>query len=132
MTRGAGGESQGWRSLVGFCLWCCTESDTTEATQQQQQQQEEEELVQRKEMSSQLVDSVCNFLIQKGEKGDEENFLQDNRLQVNIIFKDNFFLREKNFIYLRTSYCAQLFIYFEPLKSLLIYIREEYLNACVV
>jgi len=26
------GESQGWRSLVGCCLWGCTESDTTEAT----------------------------------------------------------------------------------------------------
>ena len=32
------GESQGWRSLVGCCLWGRTESDTTEATQQQQQQ----------------------------------------------------------------------------------------------
>ena len=29
------GESQGWRSLVGCCLWGCTELDTTEATQQQ-------------------------------------------------------------------------------------------------
>ena len=26
------GESQGWWSLVGCCLWGCTESDTTEAT----------------------------------------------------------------------------------------------------
>ena len=26
------GESQGQRSLVGCCLWDCTESDTTEAT----------------------------------------------------------------------------------------------------
>ena len=26
------GESQGWRSLVGCCLWGHTESDTTEAT----------------------------------------------------------------------------------------------------
>ena len=26
------GESQGWRSLVGFRLWGCTESDMTEAT----------------------------------------------------------------------------------------------------
>ena len=26
------GESQGWRSLVGCCLWGRTESDTTEAT----------------------------------------------------------------------------------------------------
>ena len=26
------GESQGWGSLVGCCLWGCTESDTTEAT----------------------------------------------------------------------------------------------------
>ena len=25
-------ESQGQRSLVGCCLWCCTESDTTEVT----------------------------------------------------------------------------------------------------
>ena len=33
------GESQGWGSLVGCCLWGRTESDTTEATQQQQQQQ---------------------------------------------------------------------------------------------
>ena len=29
------GESQGWGSLVGCCLWGHTESDTTEATQQQ-------------------------------------------------------------------------------------------------
>ena len=28
------GESQGWGSLVGCCLWGCTESDTTEATYQ--------------------------------------------------------------------------------------------------
>ena len=34
------GESQGWGSLVGCCLWGRTESDTTEATQQQQQQQQ--------------------------------------------------------------------------------------------
>ena len=33
------GESQGWGSLVGRCLWGHTESDTTEATQQQQQQE---------------------------------------------------------------------------------------------
>ena len=26
------GESQGWRSLVGCCLWGRTESDTTEVT----------------------------------------------------------------------------------------------------
>ena len=26
------GESQGWQSLVGCCLWGCTESDITEAT----------------------------------------------------------------------------------------------------
>ena len=26
------GESQGWRNLMGCCLWGCTESDTTEAT----------------------------------------------------------------------------------------------------
>ena len=32
------GESQGRGSLMGCCLWGCTESDTTEATQQQQQQ----------------------------------------------------------------------------------------------
>ena len=32
------GESQGRGSLVGCCLWGCTELDTTEATQQQQQQ----------------------------------------------------------------------------------------------
>ena len=32
------GESQGRGSLVGCCLWGCTESDTTEVTQQQQQQ----------------------------------------------------------------------------------------------
>ena len=32
------GESHGQRSLVGCCLWGCTESDMTEATQQQQQQ----------------------------------------------------------------------------------------------
>ena len=29
------GESQGWGSLVGCCLWGHTESDTTEATLQQ-------------------------------------------------------------------------------------------------
>ena len=28
------GESQGWRSLMGCCLWGRTELDTTEATQQ--------------------------------------------------------------------------------------------------
>ena len=33
------GESQGRGSLVGFCLWGRTESDTTEMTLQQQQQQ---------------------------------------------------------------------------------------------
>ena len=33
------GESQGRGSLVGGCLWGCTESDMTEVTQQQQQQQ---------------------------------------------------------------------------------------------
>ena len=32
------GEPQGWRGLVGCCLWGHTESDTTEVTQQQQQQ----------------------------------------------------------------------------------------------
>ena len=31
------GESQGRGSMVGCCLWGCTEADTTEATQQQQQ-----------------------------------------------------------------------------------------------
>ena len=35
------GESQGWGSLVGCCLWGRTESDTTEATRQQQQQHED-------------------------------------------------------------------------------------------
>ena len=30
------GESQGWESLVGCCLWGHAESDTTEETQQQQ------------------------------------------------------------------------------------------------
>ena len=30
------GESQGWSSLIGCCLWGPTESDTTEAMQQQQ------------------------------------------------------------------------------------------------
>ena len=30
------GESQGWGSLVGCCLWGHTELDTTEATWQQQ------------------------------------------------------------------------------------------------
>ena len=30
------GESQGRGSLVGCCLWGCTELDTTEVTQQQQ------------------------------------------------------------------------------------------------
>ena len=29
------GESQGWRSLMGCCLWGCTELDTTEVTWQQ-------------------------------------------------------------------------------------------------
>ena len=32
------GESQGWASLVGCCLWGRTELDTTEVTWQQQQQ----------------------------------------------------------------------------------------------
>ena len=32
------GESQGRGRLVGCCLWCSTESNTTEATWQQQQQ----------------------------------------------------------------------------------------------
>ena len=32
------GEYQGWGSLVGCCLWGCSESDTTEVMQQQQQQ----------------------------------------------------------------------------------------------
>ena len=32
------GESQGWQSLVGCCLWGRTEQDTTEVIQQQQQQ----------------------------------------------------------------------------------------------
>ena len=32
------GESQGWGSLLGCCLWGHTESDMTEATLQQQQQ----------------------------------------------------------------------------------------------
>ena len=31
------GESQGWGSLVGCCLWGCTELDMTESTQLQQQ-----------------------------------------------------------------------------------------------
>ena len=35
------GESQGWWSLVGCCLWGRTELDMTEVTQQQQQQQAE-------------------------------------------------------------------------------------------
>ena len=35
------GESQGWRSLVGCCLWGHTESDMTEPTWQQQQQHTE-------------------------------------------------------------------------------------------
>ena len=38
------GESQGRGSLVGYCLWGRTESDTTEATQQQQQRASEEKL----------------------------------------------------------------------------------------
>ena len=36
------GESQGRRSLVSFCLWGPTESDTTEVTSQQQQQQQQQ------------------------------------------------------------------------------------------
>ena len=35
------GESQGWGSLVGCCLWGRTELDMTEVTWQQQQQQQE-------------------------------------------------------------------------------------------
>ena len=35
------GESQGPGSLVGCCLWGCTESGMTEVTQQQQQQQQQ-------------------------------------------------------------------------------------------
>ena len=37
------GESQGRGSLVGCCLWGCTESDTTEVTWQQQQQHDTKE-----------------------------------------------------------------------------------------
>ena len=35
------GESQGWESLVGCCLWDLTQSDMTKVTQQQQQQQQQ-------------------------------------------------------------------------------------------
>ena len=42
------GESQGWGSLVGSCVWGRTESDTTEATQQQQQQEQQQDLIIRK------------------------------------------------------------------------------------
>ena len=34
------GESQGWGSLVGCCLWGHTKLDTTEVTEQQQQAQD--------------------------------------------------------------------------------------------
>ena len=45
------GESRGWGSLVGCCLWGCTEMDMTEVTQQQQQWQWED-CVQHRELSS--------------------------------------------------------------------------------
>ena len=32
------GESQGWQSLVGCCLWGCTELETTEATEQSREE----------------------------------------------------------------------------------------------
>ena len=46
------GESQGRGSLVGCCLWGCTESDMTEATQQQQQQQQQQQLDMSREMGT--------------------------------------------------------------------------------
>ena len=44
------GESQGQGSLVGCCLWGCTELDTTEATQQQQQQQQQTSIKKEKKV----------------------------------------------------------------------------------
>ena len=61
------GESQGWQSLVGCCLWGRTESDMAEVTQQQQQQQIKSDLkkdinsVERQAILSTYV-SVCYFL----------------------------------------------------------------------
>ena len=51
------GESQGWWSLVGCCLWGHTESDTTEVTQQQQQQQQQQK--EYRGIESRLCVFVC-------------------------------------------------------------------------
>ena len=61
------GESQGWRSLVGCCLWGRTESDKTEVIQQQQQLYQKEKTEQeplyrlhfRESMSRTLSDNVA-------------------------------------------------------------------------
>ena len=44
------GESQGWGSLVGCCLWGHTELDTTEVTQYQQQQAHYNKTVESKDI----------------------------------------------------------------------------------
>ena len=53
------GESQGWGSLMGCCLWGRTESDTTETTQQQQQQQQQRCFI---ELELSVIDSFGNNL----------------------------------------------------------------------
>ena len=61
------GESQGWGSLVGCCLWGHAESDTTEATQQQQVNSGKEsfthihQLFFRDSVSNQVLSIYCEF-----------------------------------------------------------------------
>ena len=50
------GESQGWGSLVGCCLWGRTELDTTEVTWQQQQHIP-------RETDGETVETVLDFIL---------------------------------------------------------------------
>ena len=55
------GESQGWGSLVGCCLWGHTGLDTTEATQQQQQKQQQQQetlYVSKREVNVHILTSL--------------------------------------------------------------------------
>ena len=57
------GESQGWGSLVGCCLWGRTESDTTEVTEHQQQQHgTDSELDNLSVTSNYLYHLLCDFV----------------------------------------------------------------------
>ena len=56
------GESQGWQSLVGCCLWDRTESDTTEVTYQQQQQQQQIPSLRSCGSSGAFPKMCCHFL----------------------------------------------------------------------